>query len=202
MTDTERELKEVNDNARLLLEKYDGVFTKLSEESQKEILKITQLSKDGLDAMTEILENANTSGTFTATLHGRYGSTTSGATFTKEITGYYHKINNRVFIDFHDSLINGAEGSSIGIWKISGLPFEAKNNSYQGSVYGRGLCWKYSDSTSSAFITRVRILANTNEILVEAERTDTWYSGWIAFRSNDSNCRVAHVSISYEVKES
>jgi hypothetical protein len=59
MADTTEQLKELNQNATLLLQKYDGVFTKLSEENQKVLLGIANKSKEGLDAIAELLESGN-----------------------------------------------------------------------------------------------------------------------------------------------
>lgn len=59
MTDTELELKNLNENATLLLSKYDGVFSKLSEESQKILLAFAQKSEEGLTAISTLLESGN-----------------------------------------------------------------------------------------------------------------------------------------------
>jgi len=53
------ETTELNQNATLLLQKYDGVFSKMSEESQKILLAMAQKSEEGLSAITTLLESGN-----------------------------------------------------------------------------------------------------------------------------------------------
>jgi len=59
MTDIEIELKNLNDNATLLLTKYDGVFSKLSEESQKILLSMETQGKAVLDDISKMLASGN-----------------------------------------------------------------------------------------------------------------------------------------------
>ena len=59
MADTTEQLKELNQNATLLLQKYDGVFSKLDKESQKILVAMASKSEEGLNAITELLESGN-----------------------------------------------------------------------------------------------------------------------------------------------
>ena len=59
MADTTEQLQELNQNATLLLQKYDGVFSKLNEESQKILVAMASKSEEGLSAITELLESGN-----------------------------------------------------------------------------------------------------------------------------------------------
>lgn len=183
------ELTAMNGNAKALLEKYDNAGIKLDDSLRLALIEIS-----------DKIASFSTSGTFTAELKGKYGSTTSGTAFTKNITGNYHLIGDRVFIDFPEQLINGSEGNGIGIYAIGNLPFEAKEKSHNGVVYGRGTYWKYGTGTSNYFTSRVRIYADSNELAIEAERTDTVYSGWIGLRTNDSGSRIASLSLNYKIK--
>jgi len=53
------EIKQLNENATLLLQKYDGVFSKLSEESQKILTAMAGKSEEGLTAIQELLNTGN-----------------------------------------------------------------------------------------------------------------------------------------------
>lgn len=53
------EIKELNDNARLLLSKYDGVFTKLNEEKALLLEQINDKGGESLDAIQLLLDGGN-----------------------------------------------------------------------------------------------------------------------------------------------
>ena len=144
--------------------------------------------------------NLSTEGTFTATLHGRRGDTVTGTVFTKTITGQYHLLKDRVFIDFPTQLINGSEGTGISVQSISGLPFESKLSSTNGTVYGRGLIFKYAMDRLNAFMATAQIGANSTTIILCTESTERYYSGSVALRSNNSASFLRQVSINYKIK--
>jgi hypothetical protein len=140
------------------------------------------------------------SGTFAARIWGRIGNTETGTLWEKEVEVNYQKIGNRVFIHF-GRILDGTDYSDASFRGIENLPFRAKQQS-AGTLFARGIQWRYLDSLSSApFLTGVFIDANSNGINIKLERTDTPYSGYPAFRRNDSGCILFYVSISYEIKE-
>ena len=59
MADLTDELAGLNENARLLLEKYDGVFAQLDEQSKQALLELAGKSEDGLKAIEELSKNGN-----------------------------------------------------------------------------------------------------------------------------------------------
>jgi hypothetical protein len=57
MADLTDELAGLNENARLLLEKYDGVFSSLDEKTQQALLDIASKSEEGLNSIQTLLDN-------------------------------------------------------------------------------------------------------------------------------------------------
>jgi len=57
MADLTDELAGLNENARLLLEKYDGVFAQLDEQSKQALIDIANKSDEGLQAIQTLLDN-------------------------------------------------------------------------------------------------------------------------------------------------
>lgn len=76
-------------------------------------------------------------GTFTPAI--AFGGAAVGVTYASQV-GFYTKIGNRVLFNFYIELTSN--GSSVGTFSFSGLPFTAKNttNAYAPfSIYGAGL---------------------------------------------------------------
>jgi len=59
MADLTDELAGLNENARLLLEKYDGVFAQLDEQSKQALIDIANKSDEGLQAIQTLLDNGS-----------------------------------------------------------------------------------------------------------------------------------------------
>lgn len=57
MNNETKELKDLNDNARLLLSKYDGVFTKLEKEKTLLLKQVADKSGDGVEAIKKLLDH-------------------------------------------------------------------------------------------------------------------------------------------------
>ena len=57
MADVVQELAQLNNNAKELLEKYDGVFKQLDEKAQEILVQLANSGKDGLEKIEEILKN-------------------------------------------------------------------------------------------------------------------------------------------------
>jgi len=123
MADTNEELANLNNNARLLLEKYDGVFAQLDEQSKQALIDIANKSDEGLQVIQTLLDNGSVAEAENALKLG--GKTLDEITGTV-IQIYHYKTNVRTELSSAQETSDDLTANS-GVKWIS-FPFTPKRS--------------------------------------------------------------------------
>jgi len=190
-----------------------GIYTKTEVDNSKanvngdinEIFKVANAVNDDEALSKGQLDGQVTNGTFTATLYGKTGNTQTGTEVTKDVTGEWHKVMNRVFITINyetngnSHLISGNIHAEFSLHEVRGLPFTASSVSQNTIFYGRGLQFRYSTATRTSFFTSGLIKSGENIIYCSAESKNEAYSGYITLKDNSSGTYLKSITINYQV---
>jgi len=105
MADLTDELAGLNENARLLLEKYDGVFAQLDEQSKQALIDIANKSDEGLQSIQTLLDNGSVAEAENALKLGGESLENIKKNFTGVFAGFKgpHSFNDTYLNNWHSA---------------------------------------------------------------------------------------------------